>query len=204
MVYGKRARHFKKSYYKGVNKAVKYYVNKQIAKNTENKMIVYNTAAQFNLISTAWTELDTTNISQGTGLIQRVGRQIKLKSLEIDMLLDKEDETNVFKVIIGLYAGQLTTPLTTAGVTMNTAITKNNVNGVIKKYLDKFIVCDGVKQSIAHFKYFKKFSKPVYITWAQDGGQPDKRLFVSIISDSGAAAHPVSSWGKILLRFEDA
>lgn len=204
MRYGKSTKRYKKTYYKGVNKAVKYYVNKQIAKNVETKMIVYNSAAEFNLLSTTWTELQVSNIAQGTGLISRIGRQVKLKSLEVDMLIDKTDATNMFRIVIGTYMGTLTTPMTTALATMNTAITKNNLNGVIRKYLDKYIVCDGVKQSIAHFKYYKQFKKPVYITWAADAGNPDKRLIMSILSDSGAAAHPFSSAGRIVLRFEDA
>lgn len=205
MVYAKRyKRRYKKSNYKGVSKAVKYYVNRQIAGHTENKLLAYNTQAEFNVISTTWTELNTTNIAQGLTVINRVGRQVKLKSLEIDMLIEKADATNIFRVIIGLFSGQLTTPLQTGAATISQAITRNTLNGLIKKYLDRYIVCDGVKQSIAHFKYFKKFTKPVYITWASDAANQDKKLFVSILSDSGAIAHPLSTAGRINLRFEDA
>lgn len=189
---------------KSVPLPVKKYVKREIKKNVENKMIVWNAAAQFNFLTTAWTELDVSAIGQGTGLIQRVGRQVKLQSLEINMLLDRVDATQTFRVIIGLYSGQVVTPLQTAGVTMNTVVTRNNQNGLIKKYLDKYIVCDATQRSIANFKYYKYYKRPIQITWAQDAAQPDKKLIVSIISDSGAAAHPFSSYGRLVLRFEDA
>lgn len=202
MKYGKKR--YNKMYSKNVSKAVKHYVNKQIAKNTENKMIVYDASGEFNSLSTTWTELNLTDIDQGTSVIERIGRQIKLKSLEVDMVIKAGDTNNILRVIIGLFSGQMTTPLATGTQGLSTAITKNTCEGLIKKYYDKYVVLDGVRQDMAHVKYFKKFKKPIYITWSSDAASQDKHLFMSILSDSSAVTHPSSPVGRVLLRFEDA
>lgn len=124
------------------------FVKRVIANNIENKQTTGSMPSSFNSVSTNWVEIDPSNIAQGTLSAQRVGRQIKLKSLEVNCVMAggqsetlTDDPYNVIRVVIGLWSGQTPTPLGTALTTIDAPIRKDlgSRNFLIKKLLDRYI-----------------------------------------------------------------
>lgn len=180
-----------------------------VARNVESKQYYTDLAGSFNILNTTPAEVDTCHPVQGTGLQGRIGRQIKIKSIEIKAVFVGADATQVFRLVLASCNGTTTTPFnTTYGVTTINALIKYNTmrNLLRKKYLDRFITMDTVHETfIKQFRYYKRFKKPILMTWGDDAdAYPNQRLILMCTSDSGAPAHPFVSQGWCCVTYEDA
>jgi len=163
-------------------------------------------------------------LAQGTGSNERIGNQVKIRSIEMKMVISTgtalsvlDDSFNVLRMVLALWGGNTTTPLATApATTMNKPIRSGlSGAGFIKKYLDKYIpitvTCpeasggDGYTPGLRQIKYYKKFKIPLPITFATNATTyPDKRLILSMISDSSVTPHPGIINGYYVVCYEDA
>ena len=188
----------------------KTFVKKEIEKNIENKVNTLDLDDNFLTVGTTWVEHIMCNPAQGDGMTQRSGRQIKIKSLEIKGVLSAaadgsalDENRCIVRIIIGLFQGTVATPLATAGATINSPITRDQMTRgrLVTKYLDRYVPLDvtstekgagdGYAPQQKGFRYFKRFNKPITITYGDDTATyPDKLLFLSMISDSAAVPNP--------------
>lgn len=224
MVY--RKRRFFKRYWrrKFIPRPVKRYVHRAIARNIENKYAIGDLNAVFGSIPATWTEQVLVNPSQGVTPQTRLGNKIKIKSLEMKGVMAGgcaenvlDDPYNVVRIVIGLYNGSDTTPLTDAPAVMDAPITTRLYSQaqLIKKYYDKYFHFnavsveknggDGYASNTVGFRYYKRFKKPLWITWGDDSTTyPTKYLIMSALSDSGAVPHPGFIAGYWKVTYEDA
>lgn len=206
-------------------KSKKGYVEKLIHRNIEDKHVSYSLVTHAGTITDTWIELNISDIAQGYTGITRVGRKINLTALEIKGVIGSgsdelatDDPYNVVRMMVALwYGGGGTTPLGTAGVTLNQPVTKdqNSRNFLMRKYVDKYIPLevtstekgagDGYTPQLKTVRYYKRFKKPIGIQFGDDNAiYPDKRLMISFLSDSTAATSPGFVAGYWMLHFEDA
>lgn len=217
-------RYQKKRYAPSVNRRIAQLARK-IDQNIENKQITVSLQATYGAITTNWTESDLTNISQGTGSANRIGRKIRIKSIEIKGVIANgdaetalDDPYNVVRCVIGLWAGPAgSTPLATALTTIQAPIRKNlgTRNYLVTKFLDRYIPLtvtstekgagDGYTPMLKSFKYYKRFKTGILITYGDDTtSYPDKRLILGMVSDSTAVPSPGFVVGYLVMTYEDA
>lgn len=207
-----------------LTKAVKTYVNKAIHANIENKYFNTDLASIWGSVATTWIERDVCYPTQGDDIVNKTGRELKIRSIEITGVLCQgsnqtalDDAYNVIRIVIGLYAGLSYQPLFDAGATIDQPITTNfNTKGqLIKKYLDQYICLnsngveraegDGYVPMIKQFNYYKKFKTPVTIRFGDTGTvNQQRRIVFSMISDSGLPVNPGFIHGYMKVMFEDA
>lgn len=200
--------------------AVKTIVKKQIDKAIEDKYTTSALTDTWASVNTIPTEKDLCNPAQGTTSITRIGRKIRLKSVEVNGVLAQgstgtlsDDPYNVFRVILGLYTGSSTTPLSSLALTA--PLMKDSTGGQLlkSKLYDEYIPLtvvstekgggDGYTPALKKFKLYKKLNK--VITWADDTTTyPDTRLIMSCISDSTVVVNPGFITGYVIVRWEDA
>lgn len=215
---------FKRGRKAKVAPAVKTYVSKAIDRSVEDKMNALSLTSAFSSVGTAWVEQQLTSIAQGDTQVARTGRRIKIRSVELNGVIAgagfetaADDAYNVVRLVLGLYTGQSTTPLATAVADRNLPITKSaQTRGcLIKKYVDKFIPLeitssekgngDGYAPQLKRVKFYKHWKKGMTINWGDDSTDyPDKRIVLSMASDSGAVVHPGFVAGFWKIMFEDA
>ena len=222
MVYKK---YTKKTYRKPyrVPKVVKNYIARRIDASREDQELPTNMRSVFPSISSIWTERPLFAVSTGTSEDARTGGKLKIKSVEIDGILAAgasetlaDDPYNVVRIILGLYRGTVTNPLTTAGATIDSAITPylNTGGNMIAKYMDRYIPLtitstekgdgDGYTPGLYHFKYKKYFKKGIVIDCQGTGASPyNKMLTLSLISDSDVVPNPGFIRGWMRCTFED-
>lgn len=209
--------------YKKSKQVTKKWVKKQIEKDVEHKVITRSLRTSFGSVSTSWTEVDLSTMPAGTSSGLRIGRKVKLTSLEINGILGPgasetllDDAYNVFRIRIATYEGG-GAPMTAASIALDQPVRHDLSTAgpnLIKTYMDKYVPLnvaatekgggDGYAASLRKFKYYKKFKNPIEITFADETATyPNKRLIMSCLSDSGAAVNPGFSTGWILLRYTD-
>lgn len=194
---------------KASKKAMYRIAKSVVARNTESKQYYTDLAGSFNLLSTTPSEVDTCHPVQGTGLQGRIGRQIKIKSIDIKAVFNGVDATQVFRLVLASCNGTTTTPFNTtfAATTINAVIRYNTMRNLLKrKFLDKFITMDVTHETaIKQFRYYKRFKKPIVMTWGDDAdAYPNQRLILMCVSDSGSVSHPYVSQGWCVVTYEDA
>lgn len=208
-----------------VSKAVKKYVAKTLDNQIEDKFnIIDMTAGGLSSIPSTWVEVQGVNPAQGLAKNNRIGTKIRVKSIEVNAVIAQgsggvltDDPYNIMRIVIGKYSGQTTTPLATAGVTINQPIKKDWTSGrgtLIQKYVDRYVPLmvastekgggDGYTPALKRFKYYKRF-KNFVISYNDDTtNYPSQRLIMSLISDSAAVTNPGFVAGYALVRYEDA
>lgn len=204
--------------------ATKKYVKKEIHKNIENRYVLHYPSSEFGSISTIWVEHNLCEPTQGDTPSNRTGNEILIRSIEMKMIIQTgadelatDDATNVVRMILGLYTGPTNTPLADGGAGINEAYCKEiGTRGVLaRKFLDKYIPLmitstekgagDGYTPQIKQIKYYKYFKNGIKITYGDNTiTYPNKRLILSMISDSSAITHPGIINGYIKVVFEDA
>lgn len=209
---------------KAVSKPIKRYVNRVVRKNTELKGYGIELPSVFASVGTTWNEQVMLNPAQGTAEIQRVGRKIKIHSIEVKGVLAQgsnetalDDSYNVMRIVIGLFDGDETTPLATAGANMHAIIQKQYATrgALLRKFFDKYIVLnvqasepgdgDGYAPQVKSFNYYKRFKKPITMTWGDDTvNYPDQKLMMCVLSDSNAVVNPGFIAGYWMVRYTDA
>lgn len=206
----------------------KYVTKKQLYRaihsNIENKIISDRLVTNFSSVSNTWSELPIMLVAQGTGNNQRIGNQIRLKSIELNGVIAQgssaspaDDIYNVMRIVIAAWSGStVTTPLQSAAVGLDAVIRRTNApQGLLKKYHDKYIPLtvasttdnagNGYCPNLRKFKYFKVFKKPLLIDFgAATTLTPDKRVIVSMLSDSFGIPNPGFITGYWAVSYEDA
>lgn len=207
----------------------KAYVTKQqmykaIHKNIENKMNYDRMVGNFGSVGSTWLEQTTSAVAQGTGNNQRIGNQIRIRSIEINGVIAQgsqefatDDPWNTMRIVLALWAGgTVSTPLGTAAFDMNTPLRRTNCpQGLMKKYYDKYVPLtvvstekgggDGYAPGLRKFKFFKIFKKGLLIDFGDaTTTRPDKRLIISMISDSFVVTNPGFLQGFWAVSYEDA
>lgn len=221
----KKSYNSRKGYRRYVPKPVKRFVYKALAKHTEDKFTSSN-LAYLSSIGNAWIEAVQGNPSQGTDKNTRIGNMIKIKSYYLNGVIAAgangnlaDDAYNVVRVVLGVYGGIATgTPLQTAGLTLDSVIRTDwqNARGtLIQKIFDKYIPLtvtstekgggDGYAPGLKRVKLYHKFKKPLTIQWNDNSNSyPNKKLILSVISDSSAVTNPGFVAGYQVCNFEDA
>jgi len=189
----------------------------------ESKIINRSLSTYFPSISTTWSELDITNIGQGTTVQTRIGSQVHITTIRITGVIAQgssqtalDDPYNVVRIVVGLYtAGGLpSTPLLTAGATLNSPIcSQSNTNGrLVRKFLDVYVplhvVCVERDGGDGYVPSLKKFDYSVRVSFRQTYGTdaatyPNHTVILSMISDSSAVPGPGFVAGRVETRFTD-
>lgn len=213
---------FKKYAKRSLAKRIKSEVNKVVHKNIENKEIIHRLTGTFGSVPNGWTELSLANIAQGITDSTRIGRQIRVKSIDINAVVAGgavtaagfDDTHNTIRVILGLYH-ETSTPLASGGGDINDYYNKDNMTKgkMIIKLLDKFILLPARAVSssgnyipdLKPFKYHKYWKNGLLITWGDDTqNNPQKTLVLSMFSDSTGVPNPGILQGYCRIMYEDA
>lgn len=176
----------------------------------------------FSSVANTWTELDVSNIGQGTSVITRIGSRVLLRSISVHMIIAQgsnatalDDPWNVVRLILATYiAGASATPLATAGASINSVVQRNaNTQGrLVTKYYDDYVPLevasierasgDGYAPSLKRVSFTRKLNIPV--TYGTDAATyADKILVLSMISDSTTTVNPGVIEGYSYLEFVD-
>lgn len=178
-----------------------------IEKRKERKQFSQLLATNFGNISNAWSEVDImASIAQGDTVYTRDGAQINLHSFLMRGILAAGDTTNVLRVIVALWDSATATPCATLGNTIDTVINKDVPGGagLIRKYIDRYICIDSVDTNLVPIRWFWRFFRPLRIHYAGAAATTaHRKLIISIISDSGAAAHPGFTQGVWYVGFKE-
>lgn len=206
----------------------RYVTRKQLYKaihnNIENKILTERMVTNYSSVSNTWSESSLMLIPQGIGNNQRIGNQIRIRSLEVNGIIAEgssgspaDDIYNVMRIVIALWSGStVTTPLQTAATSLDACIRRTNApQGLLKKYYDKYIPLtvasttdnagNGYCPNLRKFKYYKIFKKGLLIDFGNSGTlTPDKRLIMSMITDSFGIPNPGFITGYWAISYEDA
>lgn len=200
--------------------ASKAYVKNLLNATTEKGYAAFTLPSVFGSIGNAWIERSLAQPSEGTDVVNRIGRKIRVKSIEVNGILASgatdtvaDDISNVVRLRLSLNNPKSATPLVTAGAGMSDPLYKDTVAGeyLIKTYKDMYIPLeavstgqgDGYTPSLKRIRFTKRFKHPVEITFASiDNTKPDKLFFLSMISDSLAVLNPGFTQGYCILRYE--
>jgi len=205
-------------------KAVTKIVKKQLDKAIEDKYVDYAIEAQFSSVGATWIEYVVTAIGQGTTTLTRIGRKIRVKSLEITGVLTggaaesaADDAYNAFRIVCLQTGGYIDAPLDDSNADIDTAIRTNSTGqGQIQKVLlDKYIALntngaekgggDGYAAQAKVFKWKHYFKGGLPIVWSTDTTSfPNRSLIVAMVSNSTAVVNPGFIAGRISICFEDA
>jgi len=222
MVYKKKYKRYAKKYgKKTVAPAIKSYVHRAITRNIETKVKEYQLSNTWGSVSTNWVENAIEGgIGQGEAGNERIGRSIQITEIELKGVLMNgvsnlitDDNRNLFRLVIGIWDNS-TTPCQAVPVLMWEKVTKalNSEGNIMRILYDKtFSLCAVGRDSTGYLPmtrnvYYKKRFKPALkITWSDDTSDyPDKRLVVSMMSDSAAVSNPGFITGFLNLSYNDA
>jgi len=199
-------------------------VARAIDKATEDKLVVKTLRTDMSSIPiTTWTEINLCNPAQGLTNSTRVGRRIKIKSLEFRGIIAGganesafDDMYNTVRVVFALWNTTNDTPIGNA-LDRDYPLQSTTYTGaqkLIKKLYDKQIgfqvastekaAGDGYAPEVKSIRFYKRF-KNLYIEYADDSTTyPNKRLIMSCVSDSAAVPNPGFIGGYTFVKFEDA
>lgn len=223
MVAGKMYLAAKRKPYKPKKKvATIAYVNRAIHRNIENKFDYGSLVTPFASVGNTWTEQAFGLVNRGTEVRQRIGNSITVKSIQLEMVIVggavnsvADDARNTIRMVLASWDGDSNTPLGTASWSMNYPIRSTlgpTASNMLKKYYDKYITLTstgaddtgyiaGVRK-VSYYKYFKKGYKMNFSDATAD--YPDKKLVLSMISDSGVIPNPGVTNGYWVITYEDA
>ena len=207
--YSKRKRYHKK----GGGLATKAFVKKAIQKDDETKYL--ETASTGLSIDYNGTVTDLSVIAQGTTDGQRIGDKVKLRGIRLQMILNIGDVTQHIRIMIVQFRGntqtagaptigQVLVP-TTLG-TINAPIA-NRVWDLTQQFnvlYDKIYTLEGVSKPVVHIRrtISIKYAKRL-ISYYQALTTGANKIYLMMVSDSGAATHPTAQF-QIRLMYDDA
>lgn len=218
MPYRRRYRRRYRKRTTAVSPRVKRYVRKQVHRNIENKFSNTELTDSYTSIGSSWIETDLTALSQGDGVNQRSGNEIKTMGFSLNGVLvggqvnlAADDKLNTVRIVLALWDSTTQTPLADNSATISSYVSRrSNVGrGLIRKFMDKTIVLrtpgrdsTGYLPSVRYLKFFKRIKTTVryynnVITAA------NVKLVLSIISDSSVVPNPGFTSGKFNLFWED-
>lgn len=198
------------------------YVNKAIHKNIENKFHYGTLVTPFASVTSTWSEQAFGLIGRGTEVNRRIGNSITVKSIQLEMVIVggavnsvADDARNTIRMVLASWDGDSNTPLGTATWNMDYPIRRTlgpTASNMLKKYYDKYITIPSIgpddtgyvagMRKVSYYKYFKKGYKMNFADATEN--YPDKRLILSMISDSGVVPNPGVTNGYYVITYEDA
>ena len=198
------------------------YVNKAIHKNIENKFHYGTLVTPFASVTSTWIEQAFGLIGRGTEVKRRIGNSITVKSIQLEMVIVggavnsvADDARNTIRMVLASWDGDSNTPLGTATWNMDYPIRRTlgpTASNMLKKYYDKYITIPSIgpddtgympgMRKVSFYKYFKKGYKMNFADSTEN--YPDKRLILSMISDSGVVPNPGVTNGYYVITYEDA
>jgi len=197
-------------YKKRVPRTIKRYIAKKLDRQIEDKYIIPSLGVPTTVNVWTYTNLITGIIQGDSGVGERVGRKIKIKSMQfyVAMTAEISSEVSTTRIVVAGYQGAPATPL--SAITVAEPILKaNEVPTLIRKYVDRYYHWSNTSDVantislVRVFKFYYRFRKPIYIQYADDNGtNPDKSLIFSILSDS--ANEPTYELQKVKITYEDA
>lgn len=202
-----------------VTRAVRQYVDRAIHGMAQDKFFTQYLTTALSSIGNSWVELNLVAPTQGSGLNNRKGSTIMVRSIEINGVLVggqsdtvADDDYNVVRAVIAAYVGDDDTPLAGAGLPMTSPLNREIYSGGRLKYklMDKFVPLPvstiGISAGYASKPRVFSFRQAINqkITYGTSGiGAPNQRLILSMISDSSAVPNPGFVTGFINVLFED-
>lgn len=211
----KRTHARRKRYYtKKSNKlATKAYVKREIHKDDETKYL--ETATTGLAVDWNGTVTDLSVIAQGTTDGQRIGDKVRIRGLRLHMIMNIADNTQNVRVMIVQFRGntQIAGAPTVAQVLVPTTLgtinapIANRVWDLTQQFnvlYDKLYTYESVSKPVLHvrrtisIKYAKRL-----MSFYQAGTTGANKLYLMLISDSGAAPHPSIQF-QIRLMYDDA
>lgn len=218
MPMNKKKTYKKKTYTKpSLKKAVRVAVKREINRHTEIKEKIWDTTINgqaFTSIDNSGSAIGLTNsLTQGTGNGNRIGDSVRLKSLRFDYIAAAGDATNVLRMII-------VTPRKKDIGSSFGAIIQNVLYGTRAVYkpidtdlytvlYDKMtyaqLLASGTTPTYSSTPmYFKGYInlRDVEINY-DTSGNPNRDVFVILISDSVAISHPGLIQGYMRLKYYD-
>ena len=129
-----------------------------------------------------------------------------------------DDAYNVVRIVVAVWKGNTgQTPMTSAGAAMNTPLIQVALNGMDleRVLMDKYIPLtvtgnekgsgDGYTPMLKNVQFYHKWTKAQNIYFGDNGNLlPDRRVVVSMLSDSAGSPNPGFLCGYLLARWEDA
>lgn len=147
---------------------------------TAQSLVMSTSIGSFNLL---------TGITEGDDVVNRTGRQINVRSIQVSGYFTLADTTNICRVAL---VQELENSATLATDLWNTpsvnALRKNETMGKYRVIWDYKTVLDGYQP----VKIFKKFSRMnIKVKYNATDGTPIKNhMMLVFISDSSAVVHP--------------
>lgn len=195
-----------------VAKAIKQYVAKKIDNAIEDKLMISDLNSECaSISSTAWDYTYPCNPAQGTSANTRIGRRIKIKSIEIDGWLSAGDSYNLMRIV--LLKCDNTDALASHTLTSYISTDSNSSGAIMQVYYDKvhklrYVPVDGstatVMPDYKHIRIKRKF-KNFTVMYGDNGTtQYNHTLCFACLSDSGTPPNPGFINGRIVCRYEDA
>lgn len=202
--------------------AVKKYVANALDRAIEDKVAFISIPSTvFASVNTTWKEMDCSSIAEGLTGASRIGKKIRIKSVEIRGVFTggqvgaaADDYYNTIRCVVALWDGAATAPLATPVFNMNYPLTSVSQQQLIKKYYDQYICsrCNGGDADGTgliplpqQFKFYKRWKNGLLIEFGDDtASYPDKRVVWSMVSDSTALPHPGFVNGYMKITYEDA
>lgn len=224
---GHKRRHVKRT---GVTFAKRV---KAVVARVEEKKMIWSSSGAFASVGYGGVapasqpqDVELSNIALGTSSTQRIGRKYRIRSVELrgvlvggQSALPTDDTYNHFRIIIATWNGDSgATPIHTNSVHPLTPVTRDMSgypgewnHNLIHKYLDKHFIlkCVGMDAGNGYipdprmFHYKKKFKGGLVITTDDANASPDKRLILSMVSDSLLAPSPGFEHLIIIVKFTD-
>lgn len=174
-------------------------------------------AAHFSSIGATWSSREYIEaVALGDDIFNnRNGRRIAVTEFYMigaliggaNNLTALDDRYNVVR-IVGTVSQSATNPVATGNIS---DIIGKRMEGVLveQKFVDKLIALPsvggdttGIIPACKIIKIYKRFKKPVIVDYSE-GGVPNKRFWVSMISDSSGVPNPGFTLGHISFNFKD-
>jgi len=214
----------KRTYNKAKASKAMYRIAKQVVKKNVEQKIMFGDLTAFNSVATTWAEVVLSAPLQGVDKQNRIGNRVGITSIEVYGTLCQasygaalDDPYNTIRIVLGQWsAAASATPCQSVSLGLNTPL-RTNLNCLSmlqKKLFDKYIPLqvastergagDGYAPEVKPFKLYKKFKNPIPIQFGDNNNtRPDKRLVLSMISDSGTAPNPGFVGGYWVVTFTD-
>jgi len=184
----------------------------------ETKLVEIALSGTFSSISNSWTELELTNIAQGIADYQRIGDHITSRyfSLQGTLVggqsnLATDDNRNVVRIVLAWWDGRSTTPCASNSVVINDRIALDDTTGIglMKILYDRTLTLNSPGRDSTGYmpaQRFVKFSRRLLrrVPYTGSNGQTgNRKLILSIISDSLVASNPGFVMGRAIFKFMD-
>lgn len=214
----------KKTYSKAKATKAMYNIAKQVVKKNQEQKIMFGDLTAYNSVATTWIETVLSAPLQGVDKQNRIGNKVGITSIEVYGTLCQasygaalDDPYNTIRIVLGQWsAAASAAPCASVGLGLNMPL-RTNLNCLSmlqKKMYDKYIALqvastergagDGYAPEVKTFKLYKKFKTPIPIQFGDNNNtRPDKRLVLSMISDSGTAPNVGFVGGYWVVTFVD-